>query len=218
MKSILIAVAFLTFSLSSFSLFPAPIDVEYSSNIYDNSSLVFEKHQGAGRFDSSLAMNITYEPVVQVRTAIESTINKKLDYFKQWNPYGEAHITVVTPPEYYDILRQCLTMDEIEDIAEEENIQNSFFEIEGIGSGKVLINSQEEETYFLIVKSQDLINVREKIYDACNKNGGSDTAWDYSEFYPHITIGYTKRDLHIQDGVVKDVAHSLDGRFKLIKN
>ncbi|OGT48298.1 MAG: hypothetical protein A3E82_05775 [Gammaproteobacteria bacterium RIFCSPHIGHO2_12_FULL_38_11] len=60
-----------------------------------------------------------------------------------------------------------------------------------------------------------MLNIRRQIYQEYLANGGTRQAWDPDHYYPHITVGYSLRDLHESDGVIKDVAHSLDNRFEL---
>jgi len=201
--------------LISFSSFAQPWDLKLTTDIYHNNEELFHSHQGTGPFDSALAMSTQYPPIAKLRLQIESFINKKLEYFKGWNPQGEAHVTVVTPGEFFDVLKSKLTMSEIEAIADKYDIQESRLMIQGLGSAKVLIDGKEEETFFLIVDSSELRNIRQQIFYEFTRRGGDRAAFDPSWFFPHITIGYTKRDLHEADGIKKNLKYSLDKRFTL---
>jgi 2'-5' RNA ligase len=179
--------------------------------VVQNGRLVpFQTHANA------LAINIPYQPVADLRQQLERHLEKNLDNFKSWNPQGEAHITVVTPPEFESVLSKKLSMDEINAIAMHENIQTSDVNVLGLGTGRTIIADQNEETFFILVSSSKLNSIRESIHDAFVAKGGAPESWDYKTYYPHITVGFTKRDLHIQDGVIKDVEHSLDARFQLV--
>lgn len=190
--------------------------------IFQNGELKAVVATGAGRFDNALAMNIRAEQFPGLRQKISEVIGRPLAFFKLWNPQGEAHITVITPVEYADILqgsdpkKPILSMDEIGAIAEAAGIQTSPIEILSLGSGKKLLDGKMEETFFLIVSSENLLKIRRDIHQAFVRKGGKPEAWDPDHFYPHITIGYTLRDLHEADGVLKDVANSCDSRFKVI--
>jgi len=70
-----------------------------------------------------------------------------------------------------------------------------------------------EETFLVLVDSPKLRKIRGKIWRLFVKKGGEPSAWDPAWFFPHITIGYTKRDLHELD-VIKNIRSSWD---KLIK-
>lgn len=166
--------------------------------------------------DNALAMNIPYPPIAELRQQLEKNLQQNLDFFKSWNTQGEAHITVITPPEFEGVLSKKLSMNEINELAINEKIQLSDVKVLGLGNGKAIIADKNEETFFVLVSSQKLNTIRQSIHAAFVAKGGAPEGWDYKTFYPHITVGFTKRDLHIQDGVIKDVEHSLEKRFQLV--
>lgn len=178
--------------------------------------------EGPGRFDNALAMNVQYGPIRELRDAISMEIGYELDFFRAWNPAGEAHVTVITPVEYFDVLRgpdaanPFVSMQDIARIAGDSGIQGSDLAILGVGRGRAQIDGRTEETYFVIVESMNLRKIRQRIHGLYVERGGRPDAWNPQNFYPHITIGYSKRDLHEADGVLKDMAHSYDSRFDLI--
>ncbi len=195
---------------------PPPTNISIYQNTVSGHSLPFISHQGPGEFDNTLAMNTGYQPILHLRKVIETVSGRKLDYFKKWDPRGEAHITTITPVEYHRHLKPFLSMGDIDSIARKQNIQLSDVQILGIGSGRKIIDGLLEETFFIIVDSANLRRIRYSVYQAYVRRGGHPRAWNPNIFYPHITIGYTKRDLHESDGVFKNVQHSLDPRFRLI--
>jgi hypothetical protein len=187
----------------------AQTELTIPTAIYQNQEEIFYYH------DNSLAMNITYAPIKNLRQKLNQALGKDLDYFKTWNENGEAHITVVTPDEYFNVLKSKLTMREIEAIAERYEIQSSKINVLGIGSGKVSLDGKDEETFFVIVDSADLRLIRQMIFYEFTRRGGDRSAFDPTWFFPHITIGYTKRDLHEADGIIKNLKYSFDKRFRL---
>ncbi len=189
--------------------------IHLSPAILENDQLPFESHRGNQPFATALAMNIQYVPVKQVRLALSPFLQYDLNFFTGWNKNGEAHITVITPPEYDNILRPYVDIARIEQIAAQYDIQHSDLTVLGLGRGRVEINHRWEETYFIIMHSNNLLKIREQIYQEYLRNGGPAKNWDPKHFYAHITVGYSLRDLHETDGVIKDVAHSLDQRFQL---
>jgi hypothetical protein len=193
----------------------AQTDLTLSTAIYHNEEEIFYSRTGHGPFDNALAMNITYAPLQNLRIQLERAIGKELKFFQGWNENGEAHITVVTPVEYDKVLKYKLTMKEIDAIAERYDIQSAKLNILGIGSGKLSLDGKEEETYFVIVDSADLRLIRQMIFYEFTRRGGDRSAFDPTWFFPHITIGYTKRDLHEADGIIKNLKFSLDKRFNL---
>lgn len=179
--------------------------------------------QGPKEFDNALAMNIPYEPVLAVRQQLQAAYPRSLFFFKGWMPEGEAHVTVITPIEFRDMQRGMkagaagFSMTQIGDVAKAEGIQHSDLKILGLGSGRAQLEGQEEEAFFIVVESKALIRLRRKIHERYVASGGNATAFEPEHFYPHITVGFTKRDrdLHEADGVIKDMSHSRDRRFEL---
>ena len=101
---------------------------------------------------------------------------------------GEAHLTVLTPPEYMKLdgkVRKIL----LEDM---KNVMQNGAELKPvcIGKGEAEVQGKKETTYFVVMDAAPLRKVREKYH--------------LQEFYPHVTLGFTKRDLHFEDGVKKD--------------
>lgn len=164
-------------------------------------------------FGNSLALSIPYAPIIKLRKIIEKQTGKKLDYFRGWDPAGEAHVTTITPPDFVKALRHGITMKRINEIAREEHIQDADIKLLGIGSAKKTINGIVEETFFVIVDSSKLRSIRYKIYKEFIDNKGDPKSFDPTWFFPHITIGYTLKDLHEPDAL-KDIKHSLDSRFE----
>lgn len=145
-----------------------------------------------------LAQNISFQEIKSLKEKIENKIGKNL------KNRGEAHITVITPPEY-EVLKEKLSMTAIDELASIAEIQQIPFEVLCLGRGQYF-NKNEDETFFIVVKSQRLLELRKKIKDTFVKSGGDNFAFNPEVFFPHITVGYTNRDLHFQDGIVKDTS------------
>lgn len=165
-----------------------------SKRVYENSNLPFIKHEGAGAFDSYLSMEVRYEPIKELFKHVAHSELKPL------RNRGEAHITVVTPVEFFQVLKEKVSIQEINDLAIKSNIQKSDFSVVCLGKGTF----QKDEAFFLVVKSQDLIEIRNKIQKLFVSRGGKAEAFKATHFFPHITLGFTSRDLHESDGVIKD--------------
>ena len=193
----------------------SPVKITYTKEIFQNSALLFEVHHGAGSFGKAMAMNVSYEPVKRIREQVEQNIGYKLKIFTGWNATGEAHITTITPPEFTNIFSTYVTIQEIDNIARANNIQDADLRVDGLGRGVVVINNRQEETYFILVHSEKLLKIRREIWKLLVSRGGDPKSFDADHFYPHITLGFTLRDLHESDGVLKDRQHSLDQRFNL---
>ena len=163
----------------------------------------FLSHQGPGPFDSYLAMNVEFREAHQYLPAIEKDFGVTLKH------RGEAHITVITPPEYWEGLRKHLTMGEIEAIAQKLNIQTSDYVPRCVGVGAISEKGKTLKTFYVVVESKSLLEIREavrKAYEIKAQKAGdlAPSKFMPKAFYPHLTIGFTERDLHESDGIIKD--------------
>ena len=186
-------IALLFFSIGSFAA-----ELTLSKEIFKTQSFI--PKTGEGKFDSYLQMNIDFPSVqnlfFQLDQKLQGTLNKE-------NARVEAHITVMTPIEFRDVLEPAgLTIEAINKMAKNFKIQKADFSITCLGKGET--RDKKNQTYYLVVKSQKLVELREEIFKSYIKAGGISSQFDPNTFYPHITIGYTSKDLHLgSDGVMK---------------
>lgn len=155
-------------------------------------NLEFIKHVGEVNY---LSFNLNYGPFKEYFDRAD-----KYTYSPLKNR-GEAHITIITPPEYNDDLKNFVSINEINEIAEKMNIQQSNYKPLCMGKGSLVEAEKYLETYFIVVESEELLNIRKAIGKLYTDRGGK--KFDASHFYPHITLGFTDRDLHEADGVIK---------------
>ncbi len=150
-------------------------------------------------------------PVANIFYQLEARLQKPLI------SRGEAHITVITPVEYWNILRpRGVTIREINQIAENFGIQQSRFNIVCLGQGKAILDNKIESTFFIVVNSEDLIKLRKMIQIHFVRKGGSSNEFNPYNYHPHITLGFTKVDLHESNGVIKDT-RSCISKINLIR-
>lgn len=193
----------LTLILCSIQIFA----FEVSSEALKASHLPQLSHEGPGPFDTYLTMNLPFSPYSELRKQIE----KKTGALKH---RGEAHITVITPIEYFQVLKPIgVTIQEINEIARKQKIQNSRFRLVCVGLGKF----QNFETYYVVIESDDLLRIREEIASLYRQKGGKE-AFDPTQYYSHVTLGFSERDLHESDGVIKDRDSCLDdGKIEIVR-
>lgn len=196
--------------LSSLTCLADQPEFKLSKNIYENSSLPFVSHQGNGPFDNYLTMEIQFEPMAELFKQL--LLTKRISLTNR----GEAHVTVVTPIEFNDVLKSKLSMNEIEAVAKGSSIQSSHFEVVCVGKGVLEIENKLEQTFFVVVRSKALLKIREEVQKQFIKKGGEASLFRSTQFYPHITLGFAKRDLHESDGVTKD-ERSCFGDLSLVK-
>lgn len=169
-------------------------------------SAPFVAHVGAGPFANYLSMEIPFAPIDNLRRKLEWDLRVEL------KTRGEAHITVINPQEAQKLASK-LPIDVINEMTKEV-IQTSSWTPVCIGKGTAIIDGNEEHALFLVVDSDDLRKLRLSIYEKFLALGGDKNDFSVDDYFPHITIGFTKRDLHPEDGVVKN-RNSCIGEIKL---
>lgn len=142
-------------------------------------------------------LKVPYEPIAQVKKEVEARDGVILQ------SRGEAHITVITPPEM-TTLRTRLSLEQINGTIEKSNIQAIPFQLNCLGRLQVKQGDRRLATYFLLIQAPGLLQVREKLRRQFIAAGGDKQAFVVERFRPHITVGFTERDLHLEDGVSKD--------------
>ena len=172
----------------------------------DGLAVPFLSHKGPGAFDTYLAMNFLYEPMQRVERQIETRFRVEL------KNRGEAHLTIITPPEYTR-LSAHFDIDEIETLVAGE-IQSIPIAVTCLGRVRKQIvwagdpslqpHKAIADSYFLVVDSPHLADLRHRVAGAFRARGGEVEAFMPEAYQPHITIGFTHRDLHERDGAIKD--------------
>jgi hypothetical protein len=178
------------------------VQMTLSKHVHDRVPFVVHNGSGAEK-EIYLARNISFQPIAELCDQISNA-------YCVLKNRGEAHITIVTPPEYTSKLNGFVSVEEMNSVAWEHDIQGVPFDIIGLGSGSISVEGRVEETFYLVVRSPGLNQIRETIFNLALSRGAKYS--DEFVFYPHITVGFTLRDLFIQDGIIKD-SQSLDKRF-----
>lgn len=134
-----------------------------------------------------VGLQLPYPEFEKLRKSLE------LDLGAELKNRGEAHITVITPPEFYKWKASSKSL-EMKDLEKEvkAELQAAKWKAVCVGSGQ----KDQMKTYFVVIDSPELFGLRQKLA----KLG----ALDADHFYPHVTLGFTERDLHEQDGVIKN--------------
>ncbi len=172
-------------------------DLRIDATVHKTSTVPFLSHTGAGKYQSYLAQNVPYEPIRALRDTLERVHGVALKH------RGEAHITVITPPEF-ERLASVLSIEEINTMAAPV-IQSLRFNLECVGQTTSELNAEKARTFYLVVKSPDIMELRLKIASEYRSRGGKPPAF-LTDYHPHITTGFTHRDLHASDGAVKNSA------------
>jgi 2'-5' RNA ligase len=175
----------------------------FSTNAYafmglDGKVVDFVAHTEDRPFGSYLTMNVSFGEIKTIFDTVKKTYKLPLKNRE------EAHITVITPPEYDKVLKSLVTIQEITKIAKAMKIQESRFNTICLGKGEANLKGKKAHTFYVVVESAALLKIRNKIQQLYVKRGGDKSKFLVDKFYPHITVGFTPRDLHESDGVIKD--------------
>jgi hypothetical protein len=143
-----------------------------------------------------VGLNLDPEPTTQLRKDLEVIRGSAL------KSRGEAHVTVITPPEF-KILSEHLGMQEIEAVAQSMSIQTTPFNLLCLAEATHPKESKLQ-TYFIVVESPGLLEIRREIFRRFVAAGGDPHALGNANYFPHITVGFSDRDLYDSDGILKD--------------
>lgn len=141
-----------------------------------------------------ISYELEYKTFNEMRVRLEKTLGIPL------KNRGEAHITVITPPEYEKLLLK-LKPQQIHAVANETLMRKPGYKIICVGSGSVKFEGQTESTYYAVVVANELTEIRKTL---ARLSGLTKEQFDPNLFYPHVTLGFTLRDLHYEEGVIKD--------------
>lgn len=144
-----------------------------------------------------MAIGVPFQPVATLHKNVQSSFHVTL------KNRGEAHITVVTPPEFA-VLTKKISRNEMLDLARELKLNEANFSTICLGKAQKNAANASLETYFIVVEARDGLTFRQKVQELYLKRGGTADTFQAKLFYPHITVGFTARDLHFEDGVIKD--------------
>ena len=141
---------------------------------------------------------VTYElPYAQYRPIfhrLQLSLDRKL------KTRGEAHITVITPPEF-EILKTKISPARIHAIASEFLNKSISFQHLCLGEGEKKIQNQTELVFFIVVIAPELLQLRRTLAEEGHFNKKE---FNPDLFFPHITLGFTERDLYFEDGIIKN--------------
>jgi 2'-5' RNA ligase len=117
---------------------------------------------------------------------------------------GESHVTLLTPPEF-ESLGGRVPIEKLNALVETLKLQQAKLEPICVGEGFSLLDGQHERVYFVVVQAPRLLEFRREISRLALLAGVKPEAFAPEHFYSHVTLGFSKSDLHEQNGVIKDV-------------
>ena len=100
--------------------------------------------------------------------------------------------------------KKFVSIDDINRIATSMDVQAASFKPVCVGMGTAKRNNRDEKTFYIVVESARLVEIRQAIENEFIVKGGRPGDFSATKFFPHITVGFTQTDLHESDGVIKD--------------
>lgn len=138
-------------------------------------------------------ISLPWNLVEPIRKQVEAQLGQALKH------RGEAHITVITPPEWVYVAQNK----KIHKKSAPHYLKGS---IQWVCIGRYQDKTNPHlATYFIVIEAPFLKKWRKKYW------GLNEEQFPY---HPHVTLGFTERDLHQQDGAIKN-SQSCDPRFNL---
>ncbi|KAJ1977982.1 hypothetical protein H4R34_003370, partial [Dimargaris verticillata] len=182
---------------------PAKGSIAVPHRLLHTAAIPFAPHTGPGPFDTWLQQTLNYTHLGAVRAAV----TQRHDTRHPLQDRGEAHVTLITPPEFSQILAPAgVTHADLIRIAQQHRVQSIAFRPICIGRQQIpdpVEPGANQVVYNLIVSSPEWLRLRWAVWDHFVALGGEPSRWDPQYHYPHVTIGFTHRDLFDQDGVHK---------------
>jgi len=108
-------------------------------------------------------------------------------------------------------------MDEINYIANAMDIQNTRISPLCLGKASEKVDGKPDvnTVYFVVMSAPKLVEIRKEVFKLYVKKGGDGALFQPEAIWPHVTVGFTYRDMFIQDGVYKGL-NSCIGRIELV--
>lgn len=167
--------------------------IQVDETIFETGTLAIADASGP----QYIAKAIPYAPVKRVKEQLDT------QFGTTFLARPEAHVTLITPPEY-QVLTKVIKRENILALADQMGVQKSSFQIPCLGKGTKVERNQTLATYYLVVQDDGLLSFRRALAEQFLAQGGKTGQFNPSQYYPHITVAFTKRDLHFEDGVIKD--------------
>lgn len=137
-----------------------------------------------------VSLDLEYPEYQETLNKLDSFLSTKLQN------RGEAHITVITPPEF-KILSESVSPETIHQ--EWQDWKTKSFSKICLGESGLKEKNKVLKTYYIVVSAPEILGFRTHM-----KNKYAAEGFHAELFYPHITIGFTEKDLHYEQGVIKD--------------
>jgi len=144
-----------------------------------------------------LGLPLNFAPIEEVRKELEKKIGRTL------NSKGEAHVTVITSPEWRT-LGQYLKMDVLDGLVVKEKMMGAKIKVKCLKKITATVNGKVEESWFVSLEAPELKEYRNEVWRRYVAAGGLPEDFDWKRWHPHITVGFTAKEVHDEDKVTKE--------------
>lgn len=144
------------------------------------------------------AQNLHAPPLDELRRAIEKRTQLTLQA-----PEGSS-LAILDAFETKAVLASGFSRDELHRMALEFDIQGYDFEPVCVGRGSIGTGEEGRSVYFMVVRSPAVQEFRGRLRETLINRDPGGAALLREPYEPHVTLGYTHRDLTHEDGVKKD--------------
>ncbi|KAJ1926479.1 hypothetical protein IWQ60_003754 [Tieghemiomyces parasiticus] len=176
----------------------------------NTTAIPYESHGGPGPNDTWLQHTLNAALLTPLRQAVEAAHGQPL------LNRGEAHVTLITPPEYHNVLAPAgVTLTDLDDIARAAQVQAAPIQALCVGRQRLVVTASPQlkdggdtttmYAYNLIVRSPTWTRIRWQVWRRFIGLGGEPSLFDPEANWPHVTLGFSHRDLFLQDGVFKGI-------------
>lgn len=152
---------------------------------------------------SHWAVSIPFASISELTEQLKSASDLKL------KNRGEAHITILTPDDLKLLQLTPEKTSRILSIAQREPFSHVRFNVSCLGGIQTGNRTTDPKVFYIVVDSEDILNFRRKIREELFDNSAcSSPDQDFcpDHYFPHITIGFTKSDIHprVRDKIKKN--------------
>ncbi|KAG0359151.1 hypothetical protein BC939DRAFT_530175 [Gamsiella multidivaricata] len=173
--------------------------------VFNTANLPFIPHNGTALFTNWVGLNVDYQYIQPIFNLVNSTASLSNGTLLS---RGESHITVILPPEYDNILHPAgVTIEELNALATADNrLQRARFGIECLGRVQAVSEPDKvfQQAVQIILKNyREVVAYREEVFGLFVRKGGNPALFDPNNFLLHITLGFRRRNLFVEDGVFK---------------
>lgn len=131
-----------------------------------------------------LAVPLPHAEMVRLKEQLEKNDKSVL----QSN--GETHLKVITPSEWR-ILKQRLTMEELEKLALKRSLMTMPYAPKCLGKVETIINNKRDYSWVVVGEAQEMRQFRREVWRLYMTKGGQGPEFQWKRWHPTVTVAST---------------------------